>query len=96
MFSFQISLCNLILYYCLLLLQITYLNQHEDKSGDTKVQDKDNDDEDVTEKRRKYFSEKSSYTPETRIEMQKVGEGDSRQSQCVEYMELFASGHGGN
>ena len=38
----------------------------------------EDENEDVTEKRRKYFSEKSSYTPETRIEMQKVGEGDSR------------------
>ena len=41
----------------------------------------EDDDEDVTEKRRKYFSEKSSYTPETRIEMQKVGEGEG-DTQC--------------
>ena len=34
--------------------------------------DDDKDEEDITEKRRKYFNQRSNYTPETRVEMQKV------------------------
>ena len=37
------------------------------------VNDPDDDKEDdITEKRRKYFNQRSKYTPETRVEMQKV------------------------
>ena len=32
----------------------------------------DDKQEDITEKRRKYFNQRSNYTPETRVEMQKV------------------------
>ena len=42
-----------------------------------------NDDEDVTEKRRKYFSEKSSYSPETRLEMQNVLEEINNEKENV-------------
>ena len=44
-----------------------------DQEDQTNVNDPDDDKhEDVTEKRRKYFNQKSNYTPETRVEMQKV------------------------
>ena len=44
-----------------------------DQEDQTNVNDPDDDKhEDVTEKRRKYFNQKSDYTPETRVEMQKV------------------------
>ena len=41
--------------------------------NETSVTDPDDDGEqDITEKRRKYFNQRSNYTPETRVEMQKV------------------------
>ena len=48
-----------------------------DNAGDggdhDNVNDPDDDkEEDITEKRRKYFNQRSNYTPETRVEMQKV------------------------
>ena len=44
-----------------------------DQEDQTNVNDPDDDkQEDITEKRRKYFNQKSNYTPETRVEMQKV------------------------
>ena len=45
--------------------------------------DDDIDDEDVTEKRRKYFSERSNYSPETRLEMQKVLEEINKEKENV-------------
>ena len=44
-----------------------------DQEDQTNVNDPDDDkQEDITEKRRKYFNQKSNYSPETRVEMQKV------------------------
>ena len=45
--------------------------------------DDDINDEDVTEKRRKYFSERSNYSPETRLEMQKVLEEINNEKENV-------------
>ena len=45
--------------------------------------DADEADEDKTEKRRKYFSEKSNYTPETRMEMQQVLEEINQEKENV-------------
>ena len=49
----------------------------EDKVSEENDQDNvngpdDDKQEDITEKRRKYFNQRSNYTPETRVEMQKV------------------------
>ena len=60
--------------------------EFEEKQRNTPApdpEDVEETDEDITEKRRKYFSERSNYSPETRMEMQQVMEEINQEKENV-------------
>ena len=58
--------------------------EFEEKQRNTPApEDVEETDDDITEKRRKYFSERSNYSPETRMEMQQVLEEINQEKENV-------------